>query len=29
VPEGFDLTISQILEKLSFFDASMKKVEES
>ena len=29
VPEGFDLTISQILEKLTVFDASMKKVEDS
>ena len=29
VPEGFDLTISQILQKLTVFDASMKKVEES
>ncbi len=29
VPEGFSLNISQILEKLTVFDASMKKVEES
>ncbi len=29
VPEGFDLSINQILKKLTLCDASMKKVEES